>query len=62
RDGQEHSTFDLIREARVAAVNSIIAELRDNGCSIDCRQTSYHGGERVWLYRLTDSPPPSPNT
>ena len=56
QDGAEHSTLDLIREAQVCAVNSCIAELRDNGCWIECRQEAGRSGERVWLYRLVSSP------
>lgn len=66
-DGGEHSTMDIIRGAEVAAVNSIIAELRDNGCYIECRCTrSPTSGERIWLYRMPSptrlSPPPSRST
>ena len=50
-DGEEHSTLDIVREARVCAVNSIIAELRANGFRISCRQV-HRDGARVWLYRL----------
>ena len=46
-DGQEHSTRDLIREADVCAVNSIVAELRANGIPVASRCKS-----GVWLYRL----------
>ena len=50
-DGQEHSTLDLVMLARVCAVNSIVSELRMNGCFIACRQV-VENGSRVWLYRL----------
>ncbi|MEW6427302.1 MAG: hypothetical protein AB1568_04625 [Thermodesulfobacteriota bacterium] len=46
-DGREHSTMDIVRGANVCAVNSIVAELRDNGIAVACRR---QGG--VWLYRL----------
>jgi hypothetical protein len=46
-DGREHSTQAIIREARVCAVNSIVAELRCNGIPVCCRQE-----RRVWYYRL----------
>ena len=46
-DGQEHSTRDLIREANVCAVNSIVAELRANGLPVRSRMR-----RRVWFYCL----------
>ena len=52
RDHQEHSTFDLIANAAVCAVNSIVSELRANGFHITCRQDREPNGNRVWLYRL----------
>lgn len=55
RDGREHSTQDLVLTCRVCAVNSIIAELRQNGYVIDCRQAPGEHG-RVWLYRLSREP------
>lgn len=51
-DGREHSTLDLIAEAQVCAVNSIVAELRANHVAIECRQVVDTSGERRWLYRL----------
>ena len=51
-DGAEHSTLDLVHEAGVCAVNSVIAELRANGYAIHCRQAKAPGGGRIWLYRL----------
>ena len=50
-DGAEHSTRELIVEADVCAVNAIVAELRENGHSISCRQTANASG-RVWFYKL----------
>ena len=56
RDGREHSTRDIIRDAHVAAVNSAVSELRLlHGYNISCRQDSRsESGRRVrrWLYRL----------
>lgn len=58
-DGRWHSTQEIVLAAQVCAVNSIISELRANGCSIDCRQApSEHG--RVWLYRLSLEPSSGP--
>ena len=36
-DGQEYSTRDIVYRADVCAVNSIISELRANGCCITTR-------------------------
>ena len=41
------STLDIVRLAGVCAVNSVIAELRQNGYNIDCKR---EGG--VWWYSL----------
>ncbi|MXW01588.1 MAG: hypothetical protein F4X59_17510 [Holophagales bacterium] len=51
-DGAERSTMDIILNAKVCAVNSIVAELRENGAEIGCRKDS-SGGEPVWFYRMT---------
>ena len=51
-DGRERSTLEIIAGARVCAVNSVIAELRQGGLNIFCRQDRETSGERVWLYRL----------
>jgi len=45
-DGMKHTTRDLIRKAKVCAVNSIISELRENGMQIDCQRV----GSR-WFYQ-----------
>ena len=50
-DGREHTTLDLIREANVCAVNSIISELRRNGLVIRC-----HREGDVWRYRMATPP------
>lgn len=42
------TTLQLIQEAGVCAVNSIIDELRDNGISIDCKCIK----KGVYQYRL----------
>lgn len=47
-DGQEHSTRDIVYEADVCAVNSIIAELRANGVGITCKRQS----RNVFTYRI----------
>ena len=48
-DGQERSTLDIIAYARVCAVNSCVAELRQNGFDIRCRR---EGG--TWFYRKVE--------
>ena len=51
-DGAWHSTLDIVSAARVCAVNSCVAELRENGFTIHCRQTCSAGGARIWFYRM----------
>lgn len=50
-DGKEHTTMDLVLEAGVCAVNSIVAELRANGYSIDCQRRG-----DCWFYQLLHAP------
>lgn len=50
-DGRERSTREIMLGADVCAVNSCVAELRDNGREIRCRR-AVRDGRRVWLYRL----------
>ena len=45
-DGRERSTMEIINECQVCAVNSIIAELRDNSLIIHCRREG-----DTWYYR-----------
>lgn len=45
-DGRPHSTLDLMQRARVCAVNSCVAELRDNGVEINCTRKG-----DVWRYK-----------
>ena len=45
--GREYSTLDIIRRARVCAVNSIVSELRDNGVDIHCERR-----DNIWYYRM----------
>ena len=46
-DGREYSTLDIVTGAQVCAVNSIIAELRDNGRQITCQRRG-----RYWYCRM----------
>jgi hypothetical protein len=45
--GGEFTTLDIIRQAEVCAVNSIVAELRCNGFDITCQRR----GDK-WFYTL----------
>ena len=45
--GGEFTTLDIIKQANVCAVNSIISELRQNGFDIDCHRR----GDK-WFYKL----------
>lgn len=44
--GKEFSTMDIVQQAQVCAVNSIISELRCNGQTIRCRRA----GDK-WYYK-----------
>lgn len=54
-DGAEHSTLDIVAAARVCAVNSCVAELRENELTIRCRQARGAGGARIWLYCMEET-------
>ncbi|MFD1342916.1 hypothetical protein [Litorisediminicola beolgyonensis] len=49
------STLELATKAQICAVNSVIAELRDNGAKISCRVETREG-KRVFLYTLESAP------
>lgn len=51
----EMTTYELSRAADICAVNSVIAELRENGAEITCRQ-AVKDGQRRFYYRLMKSP------
>lgn len=51
-DGGEHSTLEISRRADVCAVNSCVAELREAGAEITCRQEN-KDGRRIFLYQMT---------
>jgi biotin operon repressor len=53
QDGRPHSTMEISRRANVLAVNSCIAELRDNGIAIEssCEK-------RIWWYRIRPNTTP----
>lgn len=47
RDGRPRTTLDIVREAGVCAVNSIVAELRANGVDVVCQRAG-----NLWWYWL----------
>ena len=47
KKGGEFTTLDIVVQAQVCAVNSIISELRANGMNISCQRR----GDR-WFYRM----------
>ncbi len=58
KDGEEHSTLDLVQRAGACAVNSCVAELRECGAEIGCRMiVSPDTGKRTFLYRMTRRAP-----
>lgn len=46
-DGREHSTLDVVNGAQVVAVNSAMAELRQQNYVIDCERR----GDK-WWYKM----------
>lgn len=54
-DGREHTTRDIVRRARVMAVNACISELRVHGAQIDCQRRRHMGAWR-YFYRMTKGP------
>jgi hypothetical protein len=43
--GKKYTTLDIIKKAKVCAVNSIISELRWNGMDIKCKREG-----NLWFY------------
>lgn len=56
-DGRPHTTRDIVRRAKVMAVNACVAELRTHGAEIVCirQPAKIHGGWR-WYYTMTKGP------
>ena len=52
RDGEEHSTREIVEDAQVMAVNSCIAELRANGYLVETARRRTEGSQRYFTYRL----------
>lgn len=59
-DGKPHTTRDVVRKARVMAVNACMAELRHHGAEILCvRQAAPNGGGWRFYYTMTKAPNPT---
>ena len=54
-DGKPHTTRQIVRGARVMAVNACISELRTHGAEIACT-TAFVSGQRRFFYRMTKEP------
>ncbi len=55
-DGRPHTTRDIVRRARVMAVNACVAELRTHGAVICCRVEVLPNGQRRYYYTMTKGP------
>jgi hypothetical protein len=54
-DGKPHTTRDVVRKARVMAVNACVSELRHHGAEIVCTQQVVHD-QRRFSYTMTKAP------
>lgn len=57
KDGRPHTTREIVRKARVCAVNSIISELRANGAEITCTRERQKD-RLICRYTMTKAPKP----
>jgi hypothetical protein len=56
-DGRPHTTREIVRKARVMAVNAAMAELRHHGAEITCvRQMAPSGQGWRFYYTMTKAP------
>lgn len=55
RDGRPHTTRDIVRRARVMAVNACISELRHHGADIHCAAQIVNG-QRRFYYTMIKEP------
>jgi len=55
-DGRPHTTRDIVRKARVMAVNACVSELRFHGAEINCRSEVLPNGQRRFYYTMTKGP------
>lgn len=57
KDGKPHTTRDIVRRARVMAVNAAISELRHHGAEITCVKQAAPGGQGWrFYYTMTKAP------
>lgn len=56
-DGRPHTTRDIVRKARVMAVNACVSELRHHGAEIICAQRMVND-QRLFSYTMTKAPTP----
>lgn len=56
-DGVPRTTRQIVRRARVVAVNACISELRAHGAEITCT-VEVVNGQRRFFYRMKKAPPP----
>lgn len=54
-DGKPHTTRDIVRRARVMAVNACVSELRHHGAEITCTQQVVND-QRRFFYTMTKAP------
>lgn len=54
-DGEPHTTREIVRKAKVMAVNACIAELRSHGAQIHCDRRRVNGAVRFY-YTMTKGP------
>lgn len=56
-DGKPRTTRDIVRKARVMAVNAVVAELRHHGAEIICSRQRAPGGHGWrFCYTMTKAP------
>jgi hypothetical protein len=56
-DGKPRTTRDIVRKARVMAVNACMAELRHHGAEISCvKQATPNGEGWRFYYTMTKAP------
>lgn len=58
-DGKPRTTRDIVRKARVMAVNAAIAELRHHGAEIACVKRAAPGGHGWRFYYTLQKAPPA---